>query len=185
MLPPAANRQPVPPQGQTPNLPRFNITSSLEAFLAQFELSVDEYVCTDCRKATYLSQALDGLVLLDLSWEERVNCTALTTALKWRFKECDSYLGLQEQLQCWRRAPGEKLGVLAKDVTRLAMDIQLLLMDSPGRLYLQPATTATATPGPPHWPTDAGGGGEPGCGYRGRSPARGVPATSTRTPIHS
>ncbi|MGH0152277.1 UNVERIFIED_CONTAM: hypothetical protein FKN15_054514 [Acipenser sinensis] len=126
-------------------------------FLAQFELSAAEYGCTDCRKAMYLSQALDGLVLLDLSWEEMVNCTALTTALKWRFKECDSYLGLQEQLQCWRRAPGEKPGALATEVTRLAMDIQLLLMDSPGRLYLQPATTATATPGPPHWPTVAGG----------------------------
>ncbi|MGH0150434.1 UNVERIFIED_CONTAM: hypothetical protein FKN15_018683 [Acipenser sinensis] len=114
-----------------------------------------------------------------------VNCRALTTALKWRFKECDSYLGLQEQLQCWRRALGEKPGALATEVTRLAMDIQLLLMDSPGHLYLQPATTTTATPGPPHWPTVAGGGGEPGCGYRGRSPARGAPATSTGTPIHS
>ncbi|MGH0130919.1 UNVERIFIED_CONTAM: hypothetical protein FKN15_003121 [Acipenser sinensis] len=32
--------------------------------------------------------------------------------------------------------------------------------DGPGHLYAQPATTAAATPGPPRWPTDAGGSGK-------------------------
>ncbi|MGH0149341.1 UNVERIFIED_CONTAM: hypothetical protein FKN15_027584 [Acipenser sinensis] len=123
VLLPAENRRPASPRGPTPKLPRFNGTSSLEAFLAQFELFAAEYDWTDRRKATYLSQALEGLaseVLLDLSCEERVDCTALTTALKRRFGDCDSNLGLQEQLQHRRRAPGEKLGALAADIARLA-----------------------------------------------------------------
>ncbi|MGH0145279.1 UNVERIFIED_CONTAM: hypothetical protein FKN15_014255, partial [Acipenser sinensis] len=68
--------------------PRINSTSSLEAFLVQFKLSAAEYGWMDRRKATYLSQVLEGLaseVLLDLSWQERVGCMALMTALKRRF----------------------------------------------------------------------------------------------------
>ncbi|MGH0176413.1 UNVERIFIED_CONTAM: hypothetical protein FKN15_015080 [Acipenser sinensis] len=38
VLLPAENRRPASPRGPTPKLPRFNGTSSLEAFLAQFEL---------------------------------------------------------------------------------------------------------------------------------------------------
>ncbi|MGH0152620.1 UNVERIFIED_CONTAM: hypothetical protein FKN15_023024 [Acipenser sinensis] len=109
MLPPAVNREPASPQGPRLKLSRFNGTSSLEAFLTQLELSAAEYALTDRRKATYLSQALEGLaseVLLNLSWDERVDCTALTTALKRRFGDCDSYLGLQDQLQHQRRAFG-------------------------------------------------------------------------------
>lgn len=37
---------------------------------------------------------------------------ALTTALK---RQYGDYLGFQDQLQRWRRAPGEKLGALATD----------------------------------------------------------------------
>ncbi|MGH0161068.1 UNVERIFIED_CONTAM: hypothetical protein FKN15_040423 [Acipenser sinensis] len=61
-------------------------------------------------------QALEGLaseVLLDRSWEERVDCTELTMALKRRFRDCDSYLGLQDQLQ-------HRMGALAANAAQLA-----------------------------------------------------------------
>ncbi|MGH0130749.1 UNVERIFIED_CONTAM: hypothetical protein FKN15_043440 [Acipenser sinensis] len=45
---------------------------------------------------------------------------ALTKALKQSFRNCDSYLCLQDQLHHWRRVLGEKLGALAADATRLA-----------------------------------------------------------------
>ncbi|RXM91636.1 hypothetical protein EOD39_20974 [Acipenser ruthenus] len=58
---------------------------------------------------------------------------ALTKALKRSFRNCDSYLCLQDQLHHWRRVPGEKLGALAVDTTCLARRAYSVEPDNFGR----------------------------------------------------
>ncbi|MGH0114795.1 UNVERIFIED_CONTAM: hypothetical protein FKN15_050966 [Acipenser sinensis] len=114
---------PAPLHGPVPKLPRYNGVMSLEAFLTQFELVAEDYAWSQRKKASCLSQSLEGAaaeVLLDLGPEERVNYTSLVDALKCRFGDSKSPYRLQDQLRGRCRARGEKLGALAADIARLS-----------------------------------------------------------------
>ncbi|MGH0154221.1 UNVERIFIED_CONTAM: hypothetical protein FKN15_061156 [Acipenser sinensis] len=86
------------------------------------DIAVD-FAWTHRRKAICLAQSLEGPaseLLLDHTSEERLNSTTLMGALKWGLGDSQSYLALQDQLQLRWRAPGEKLGTLAADISCLA-----------------------------------------------------------------
>ncbi|MGH0160170.1 UNVERIFIED_CONTAM: hypothetical protein FKN15_038844 [Acipenser sinensis] len=110
------------PSGPKPKLPHFSGQTSLQAFLALFELAATKHCWSLVIKASYLTQSLEGAtleILLDLEPEERADYLVLLRALKRRFGENKSYLLLQNQLQNCRSTPGECLGALVADIVHL------------------------------------------------------------------
>ncbi|MGH0114796.1 UNVERIFIED_CONTAM: hypothetical protein FKN15_050967 [Acipenser sinensis] len=128
---------PAPLHGSVPKLPQYNGVMSLEAFLTQFEIVAEDYAWSQRKKASCLSQSLEGAaaeVLLDFNSSSSFS---LYTRLRLQFyhyfnfryiKRVTALLQallkspyrLQDQLRGRCRARGKKLGALAADIARLS-----------------------------------------------------------------
>ena len=103
--------------------PRYDGTSTWEAYLAQFEITAELNGWTAPEKAAFLATSLDGSaanVLGALPADQRKEYLALITALGTRFG-CSVQIELNRvRLRNRRRQRGEPLVVVADDVERLA-----------------------------------------------------------------
>ena len=103
--------------------PRYDGTSTWEAYLAQFEITAELNGWTAPEKAAFLATSLDGSaanILGALPADQRKEYSALITALGTRFG-CSVQKELNRvRLRNRRRQRGEPLVVVADDVERLA-----------------------------------------------------------------